>query len=213
MSKLSKHHFWEWFTRNNREYLALRTKSKKEQAYWVNELNAHLRSYFKFLGFSLEWQSQKAKLTVSVNGKVGHFKKVDDLVAKAPKIPGWSIVALEDPHPIDFLLEQQIQDTGIDPRDLSFTFDSNDPYNATLIVFHPLCTLKNKHLIYHLASGAIYNLLGERSFGIDIDSMQVANLSEADPNDVQELEALPGSIGLRKSAIAVDSNGLLVNMH
>lgn len=210
MSKLSKHHFWEWFSRHNQEYLALRNKPKKEAAYWLNELNAHLRAYFKFFGFSLEWKQGTAILTITVNGKAMHFKKAEDLVVKAPKLSAWTIVALEDPRPVDFLMEQLMQATGIDPRELRFSFDNDDPQNAVLIVYHPLCTPENEHLIYQLANAAVYNLLGERSFGTDIAGLEVANLSAADPGDVEELEALPAFIGLRKSAIVVDSQGNLV---
>ena len=212
MSKLSKHHFWEWFRRHNQEFLALKNKPGKEAAYWLNELNAHLRAYFKFFGYSIEWQPERTgTLTITVNGKAAHFKKVEDLVAKAPQIPGWTIVALEDPRPVDFLLEQQMQDTGIDPRELCFSFAGDDPHNTVLIVYHPLCTPENEHLIYQLANAAVYNLLGERSFGTDIGGLQVANLSGADPGDVEELEALPACIGRRKSAMVVDSQGNLAS--
>jgi len=208
MSKLSKHHFWEWFRRHNQEYLALKNKPKKEAGYWLNELYAH----FKFLGFSLvEWQQERTvNLTITVQGKAMHFKKAEDLVAIAPKIPGWTILALEDARPVDFLLEQLMRDTGIDPRELCFSLAGDHPRNAALIVYHPLCTPENEHLIYELANGAVYNLLGEGSFGTDIGRLEVANLSEADPDDVQELEALPACIGLRRSAVVVDSQGNLV---
>ena len=213
MSKLSKHHFWEWFRRHNQEYLALKNKPKKEAAYLLNELNAHLRAYFKFLSFSLERHNeQTARLTITVNGKAMHFKKVEDLVAKARAIPGWTFVALEVPRPVDFLLQQQVQDTGIDPRELCFSFASDDPHHAVLIVYHPLCTPENEHLVYQLANIAVFNLLGERSFGTHIGWLQVANLSCADPADVQKLEALPACIGRSKSDMVVDSQGSLVQM-
>ncbi|MDP4265410.1 MAG: hypothetical protein Q8941_22985 [Bacteroidota bacterium] len=213
MSKLSKRHFWDWFRRHHPEYLTLNKKSKKEAAYWLNELNAHLRAYFKFFGFSLELQQERtATLTITVNGKSIHFKKAEALVAKAPEIPGWTFVALEDPRPVDFLLAQQMKDTGIDPRELRFSFANNDPQHIALIVYHPLCTPENEHLIYQLAHTAVYNLLGERSFGTDISWLEVANLSSADPDDVEELEALPDRIGRSRSAIVVDSRGNLVSM-
>ena len=213
MNKLSKHHFWEWFRRNNQEYLALKNKPKKEAAYLLNELNAHLRAYFKFFGFSLEWHKDRtALLTITVNGKAMHFKKAEDLVEKAPKIPGWTIVALEGRRPVDFLLEQQMHQTGIDPRELYFSFAGDDPDNAMLIVYHPLCTPQNEHFICQLANLAVFNLLGERSFGTDIGWLKVANLSCADPADVQELEALPAYLGLRRSEMVIDSQGNLVHM-
>jgi hypothetical protein len=213
MSKLSKHHFWNWFRRHHQEYSGLKNKPKKEVAYWLNELNAHLRAYFKFFGFSLDLQNdQTAILTITVNGNAMHFKKAEGLVAKAPSIPGWTFVALEDPRPIDFLLEQQVEDIGIDPRELFFSFAFDDPQLTALIVYHPLCTAENEHLIYQLANAAIYNLLGERSFGTDINGLQVANLSAADAGDIEKLEVLPECMGLRRSGIVVDKQGNLVSM-
>jgi hypothetical protein len=211
MSTLTKRHFWEWFRRNHQEYLTLKNKSKKEAAYWLNELNAHLRAYYKFFGFSLEWRrEQTAVLTITVHGKAMHFKKADALVAKAPDIPGWTIAALEIPRPIDFFLEQQMEDTGIDPRELRFSFVNDDPDYADIIVYHPLCTRENKYLIYELAKAAVYNLLGERCFGSNIRWMDVTNLSFAIPGDTKELEALPDCIG--RSAMVVDGKGKLVGV-
>jgi hypothetical protein len=213
MNRLSKRHFWDWFKRHNQEYLTLENKSKKEATYWLNELNAHLRAYYKFLAFAIDWKKdQPARLTITVDGKAIHFKKAEDMVAKAPAIPGWTITALEDPRPIDFALQQQMGDISIDPRELSFSFASDDPDETGLIIYHPLCTAENEHLIYQLANIAVYNLLGERSFGTDIGRLEIANLSCADPDDVEELEALPARLGMRRSAMVVDSQGSLVGM-
>ena len=214
MSRLSKHHFWEWFKRHNHEYLTLKNRSAKQSRYWLNELNAHLRAYFKFFGCSIEWRPrQEAILTITVHGRSMHFKKVDDLVAKAPQLAGWKISALDDPRPLDFLLDEQIMDTGIDPAEMYFSIDNDDPDHASLIIYHPLCNPENEHLVYSLANSAIYNLLGERSFGTDIGWLCVANLSSADPDNVKKLEALPACIGLCRSAMTINSSGELVVMH
>lgn len=211
MNRLPKHHFWKWFHRYNKEYLALRTKPKKETTYLLNELNAHLRAYYKFFDFSLEWVGeQSGRLTITVNGKAAHFKKVDDLVAKAPAIPGWTIVALEDPRPIDFLLHQLIEDTGVDPYEFYFSFDRSGLDDAALVVYHPLCTPQNANLFTEIANRAVFNLLGERSFGNDIASLRVANLSCVDFVDVRELEVLPAYVGLRRSDMEVNPQGKLV---
>jgi len=202
-----------WFNRHHPEYVSLKNKSKKEVNYLLTELNAHLRAYFKFLGFSIECiKDQPARLTISVNVKARHFKKAEDLVAKAPVIPGWTFVTLEDPRPIDFLLEQQMKETGIDPREFYFSFDRNDPHNSVLVVFHPLCTEENELVIFCLAHDAVYNLLGERSFGNEISWIEVENLSYANPADVEELEELLAYIALRKSDMVIDGEGNLVMM-
>ena len=213
MSRLSKNHFWEWFKRNNKEYLELKKKTKKEADYWVNELTAHLRVYLRFFGFSVTLpENGAAQLTITVNGKAMYFEKAEVFVAKAPEIPGWTIKALEDPMPIDFLLEKEIKAAGIDPSEFSFSFTSDDPDDSGIMIYHPLYTTENSRRLMNLAYGAVYNLLGERSFGLDLAIWDLANLSEADLDDVFPLEELPIHLGSRKSSMIVDNNGSLLGM-
>jgi hypothetical protein len=214
MTKLSKRHFWQWFKRHHAEYFMLRNKSKSETRFWLNELNAHLRAYYKFFRFGLIWDKDKtATLIISVDAKAAHFKKADDLVAIAPVIPGWTFVALDQPRPIDLCIEDLIMETGIDPCELKFSIPSDRSQCSMVIIYHPLVTTENYHLVYKLAHGAIYNLLGERSFGSDIGDIEVANLSCANRDDVEELEALPARLDSRHSGITVDNDGNLVNMY
>ena len=209
MNKLSKRHFWEWFRRHQNEYLELHNKTKKEASYWLNELNAHLRAYYKFFGYSLIWSGKGiARLTITVNGKAMHFKKVDAFVATAPEIPGWCIQALEDPMPVDFLLEQQIEETGIHPNEFYFSFAGDD---TNMIVYHPLCTNYNAHAVLDLAYEAVYNLLGERAFGTELGDLEVDNLSCADRDAVHKLSELPTHIAGRRSGMVVDGNGALLD--
>jgi|GEM_PF-2453124 len=214
MSKLSKLHFWEWFKRNNKEYLDLNNKTKKEAAYWLNELNAHLRAYYKFFEYTLVLPGNNSapKLTVTVHGKAMHFKKVETFVAAAPEIPGWCFHALEEPRAIDFFLEERIESLGIHPGECSFSFASDDPDEKGIIVYHPLCTAGNEFLFLQVASTAVYNLLGEKSFGLDTSYVAVENLSSADPDNVYPLEELPIHIAMRKPAMVVGPNGTLQGM-
>jgi hypothetical protein len=210
MSRISKRHFWEWFKRHHQEYLELNKKSKKEAGYWLNELDAHLRAYGKFFAFGLDWQDkQTATLTISVKGKVTHFKKAEAFVATAPEMPGWRISALEDPMPVDFLWDKEMEDAGIHPGELYFSFAGDNPNQKDIIVYHPLCTEKNERLFLQMANTAVYHLLGERAFGMDIGHLEVANLSSAGSKNVQKLEALPACIGSRRSSMVVDGNGRL----
>jgi hypothetical protein len=213
MNRLSKHHFWEWFKRHNQEYATLQSKSKKDMAYWLNELKAHLRAYYKFFEFSISWKNKHpSTLTITVHGKAMHFKKVDALVAVAPDIPGWNIRALEGPMPVDFIPYKHLAEAGIDPKELYFSIDNEAPERAFITVYHPLCTEENEHLLSQLALTVVYNLLGERSYGLDIADIEVANLSVADPNEVQKLEELPAAIDSRSSSITVDDKGRLLGM-
>jgi hypothetical protein len=213
MGKLSKRHFWEWFNRNNQEYLNFDNKTKKENRYWLQELNAHLRAYFKFLGFSLALNEEGiGRLTISVNGNAKHFKRVDAFVATAPAIPGWIIRALDEPAPIDYTLEKQITSAGIHPAELTFHIPNEDQDCVDVTVYHPLCTPFNEHQLLGLAYAAIYNVLGERSFGLDVRSVTMMNLSESEGATVHPLEELANHIGQRNSSMMVDHNGTLLNL-
>src|SRR5689334_2529912 len=135
MSKLSKRHFWEWFEKHNQEYLELNKKTKKEANYWLNELNTHLRAYYKFFGFSLALKDkQPGTLTITVHGKSMHFRKVDSFVAMAPEIPGWRINALNEPMPIDFGLEKEIEVAGVHPEEFYFSVFVNDSGRVDVVV-------------------------------------------------------------------------------
>jgi len=213
MIKLRKRHFWDWFKLHHHEYLELNKKTKKEAAYWLDELTAHFRAYFKFFEYRLTWQDEQAcTLTVSVDGKAVHFKKVDAFVALAPSIPGWEFNSLEDPEPLNLFLEEELENLGMDPEELFFSLEYDDPEQPTIIVYHPLCTEVNNGSFLRLAKRAVYNVLGERSFGTDVGNVEVANLSRAESGSLQKMEALPACIGKIRSSMTVDGNGKLLNM-
>jgi hypothetical protein len=206
--QLSKHHFWQWFLRHNKEYLELNKKSKKELAYWKNELQAHLRAYYKFLYFSIyvPEKGDSGVLTISVSGKAGYFKYVDNLVALAPQIPGWKIQALEPPRPIDFLWQEQVGHVDIDPRELWCTVPEGE--RGRLSVYHMLYTEADNWSYSQVAEAAVYNVLGERSFGLDIGRITVSNLSHAPQGaELIRVEELPAYMTRGKSGLVVDVGG------
>lgn len=210
MNKISKQHFWTWFSRHQCELLALSQKPKKEIAFWLNELSTHLRALHKFLGYTLEWLPEnKMKFTFSVNGRARQFAQVESLVNLAPQIKGWIFRALEGPRPVHFLLENEILKAGVDPEEFKFAFADNDEFTG-IIVYHPLCTTSNSKQMCRLATGVVFNLLGERTFGEDIDYVDVDNLSCADPTGLADLESLPAALALRQSLAFVDPEGYLV---
>jgi hypothetical protein len=211
MSKLSKRHFWEWFKRNNNEYRTLNKRPKKEVRYWLNELNAHLRAYFKFFDYSLEISDKGiSALTVTVKGKTTHFEKAEAFVAFAPEIPGWKFNALDAPMPIDYFLEKEIEDLSIHPSEFSFSFEEGDPGSGCIIVYHPLFTEDNKREFLHLAHAAVYNLLGERSFGMDLQYLEIDNLSTAGSRALYKLEELPALMRPEKSSMVISDSGKLI---
>ena len=208
-NKLSKHHFWQWFIRHNGEYLLLHKKSQKEVRYWLNELSAHLRAYFKFLHFSIYVSKEGAAsiLTITVSGKARYFKYVDKIVAVAPSIPGWTIQALEAPVPIEFCWEEHLGHTGIDPHELWCAVPDGEA-RPDIAVYHMLYTEARHGVFAQVTQTAVYNVLGERSFGLDIGSITIGNLSGA-PKDAEliKLEELAAYLPHYESCMVVDATG------
>ena len=96
--------------------------------------------------------------------------------------------------------------SNIDPREFYFSLEDD----GTLMVYHPLLTDENEELVGELANRAVYNLLGERSFGNDIREIEVVNLSEAFGEDLKELEELPECVQECGSSMRIDAEGNLV---
>lgn len=215
MIRKSKDHFWDWFERNNTEYLQLLDKSESEQAYWLKELETHIEAHGKFMRIGVmhrDDDEEKATLVISADGRKKHFNKIDSLVAKAPKIPCWNIHALMQPQEIDFRIEEKFGITGIDPCDLWFTPSPGDGNEEVdVIVYSAMRTKKNAEVFELIAVHVMYNLLGERSFALDIGYIDTDNLSRA-PKDTEliKLEELPAYLGNRRSPFAVDGSGNLV---
>jgi len=210
MGRFTKRHFWEWFRKNNGEYLDLNNKGKKETAYWINEFHAHLRAYCRSISFNLTvYEKNTAALTITALGRATRFKTIDALVALAPEVPGWTITALEPPMPAAYGLEEQLIAAGIEVSELYFSFYRNIRGETGIVVYHPLCTEENRAAFLHLAQGVVYNLLGERSFGLDIPFLKVANLSHAGDADIKKLEELPAGLDQRLSPLVVNGAGIL----
>lgn len=210
MNLLSKNQFWDWFEKNHGEFLHPYAKPEDEVNYWTKELDARLKEYHKSLNFFIDWRKEHSTLVITVDAQRKYFKAVDDLVDNAPVIPGWSIKALIPPGAIDFIVEERIKWAGVDPEEFRFSFLKPKTNRADLTVFHPLYTPENDIPIYELVDQIILNLLGERSFGNNIRSIDVTHISNAEPDKLEKLEVLHR---LFSGGSVITSDGNLVRMN
>jgi len=209
--KIPNKHFWNWFQRHHIEFADLIKQPKKHIRYWDYELFVHLRGCSRHFGYIIEKNTPNNtwELTITVQGQKAHFKKADALVAAAPAIPGWNISALEKSRDIDFCLEDQMDALGIDPRELYFSLKTTDTFKKDITVYYPLVTKRNYYNIAVFAKQAVYNLLGERLYGNEINSIEAENLSVADKEQLYKLETLPEYIGQQDSGLFIDFGGNL----
>jgi len=80
-------------------------------------------------------------------------------------------------------------------------------------MYHPLYTEGNRRIFLETAYETVYHLLGERSFGMDINHVEVDNPSCADPSAIYSLEELGAHVGRRNSSMVVDHHGTLMSLH
>lgn len=208
-----KKHFWKWFQQNSEIFRCFNNIDKNEVNYWMEEIYVHLRAYCKNV-YPCIWlpdDGTMAKLIISAGGNYKYFKRVEELVSKAPQIPGWEIVAFDPPRPIDDGIEEQYGHTGIDPHNLWFIpILSDDDEPPGIVVFAE--EYKTEDPAFEAAVEAVIaNLLGERSANLDIAGVTVQSMdifSAEDRSEMMKLQELPAYLERTKlSSIMISEQG------
>jgi hypothetical protein len=211
-------HFWTWFRRNLDKYAAPPTESNPETVYHLNELSMHLLAFGRGIGMELSWPAPgmegNATLIITSFGNRKYFKKIGSLVAQAPKLPGWEIIALQPPQPVDFFIEEDFGECNIDPFNLWFEPPAfyRSETRICLDVYaevYTSITTEFKHAVY----AAVFNVLGEKVYGQEIRVVHVENLLELTKKQrtrLINLQQLPDYVKLRElSTIVINDNGSL----
>jgi hypothetical protein len=209
MPSLSINQFWEWFKKHHHEFLEPHDKPKEDLDYWTKELDTLLHKYHKSLNFIIDWENYLSTLIISVGGNRKLFKHVDDLIDEAPEIPGWKFNALMPPGRIDFVVDDLTKAAGVDPKEFRFSFLKPKNNRFDIVVFHPSYTPENDIPIFELVDQIVFNMLGERTFGDYIKSIDVTHISDSQPDKLEKLELLAT---LFNAGSAVSSDGSLVRM-
>ena len=199
-----KSHFWKWFQQHINDYDGFFDSSPKKMGYLLTELNMHLLAYCKYLEAIIGKDDLTGKmlLTITANGYSRCFARADKLVAKAPALNNWEIQALEGPRPVNYMLDMY-PDVALDPNRLWFTplkDDSGADDRQDLQVYSELYTRDALPVFAEMIRIVLTNILGERSAGLDIGVVKLANSSEAPrPEALLRLEELPEFLSRRNS--------------
>ena len=99
--------FWEWFQANQAAYRFVNEVEDEERMRLVNELGAALKKGHPDLTFLIGGRGvDTVELVISAEGIRVRFPQVEALVAAAPPIEGWEIIAFKPPQEnLDFKLE------------------------------------------------------------------------------------------------------------
>jgi hypothetical protein len=191
---LVKSHFWKWFQKHAAAYASIFNRNEKEIVYLLDELNMHLRAYCKHLegGIGINKKMGTMDLIISAHGRAAYFPKVDKLVACAPALWHWQVIALEPRQPLDNMLDICYPDVQLDPHRLWFEPLDEFSQTADIVVYSECCGMSDEGRFEAAVRAVLYNLLGERSYGLDLGELVIANLSAAPRKEnLQRLEELP----------------------
>lgn len=208
-------HFWEWFQQHSEIVRYLNMIDQEEVGYWMNEVVVHLWACSENVNacMLLPTDGTTATLIISAGGVYEYFEQVEEIVAEAPQIPGWEIIAFEPPNPIDMGIEEEFGHTGIDPHNLWFDpilcdWDER-PY---ILVYAEGYKMKDPEFEAAVAA-VMANLLGERSATLDIAEFAVndLNMFSADEREgLMKLQELPAYLERTKlSSIVINEQGKL----
>lgn len=135
--------FWKWFAKNQSRF----EHFERDQEKLMDELGAALEAYRKGLVFEVGAMKEGSRdLVISADGIDALFSAVSKLVAAAPKLPGWKIIAFR-PRMEDysrFVLEYHGR--NFDPKEIWFHSRIKDG-NFDVIFYHPSYRSEDRNLI------------------------------------------------------------------
>ena len=180
--------FWNWFEKNNSQYLFLNEMEEDIKEQHMDEFLHHLHQYAKGLYFLIGGHpdEQQVDLIITADGIVEYFPAVEKLIGAAPEMKDWRFIAFKPPEGVDFLTE--IGGRTFNPKETLFIPLSNkdEPSLVGLQVCYPDFHEAERNLFIQGTYIMIDSIIGEKSGALDIDYLEVVKT----PDDLEDLQTL-----------------------
>ena len=196
--------FWNWFKNNNHAFLFTNEVDEdiKEQLLsdFLDELHKYNdKLYFQIGGIPGEDQ----ELIITAEGDAEQFASVEKLIDAAPVINNWRFIAFIQPSDDENTINYE--GVEITRSDLWFIpLDSKVNHSSIGI---RICVpnyeiLKSKEWFGNSVYKLVDTVLGEKSFTLDIDYLDISELpDEPEENGMIELAELPAFIKWKKKKL------------
>ena len=161
--------FWQWFTDNHKTYTFLTSIEQSVKEELLDNLLAQLHKYCDKLYFEIGgFPDEEQELIITAEGNKEYFSKIEELIAKAPNINGWSFIAFKQPTNDQF--KSKWGDIELDSQDIWFIpLESEDPREIGIRVYVPNYDLiRDNDSSNPLLLKMIDTIVGEKSFSEDI---------------------------------------------
>jgi len=178
--------FWKWFDENRQRYYEIEEVYDKEL---YQLLQTKLSEYQPFLSFQIGGTigSPTRTLTITANGNLELFSKVESLVAAAPTFNFWEVKAFK---PADgFEIKVNVGGVIFDPKKLRFTplEITKYPDIGAIRIYMPEYE-KNKDELFRIGVNALLEAcLGEKKAALQINYFDIQSYPES-PEEYQMSE-------------------------
>jgi len=126
------------------------------------------------------------ELMITVGGQKQYFASVEQFVATAPKISGWTFIALKPPLNFDADTEIKSGSVTLKLGDMRYTRQPEGEGSFTFTVFVPSDTSIDPDGFRRLCSRLIEDSLGERLAATAIHSVEVRQLTPTNQTGLHE---------------------------
>jgi len=196
--------FWDWFEQNNHAFLFTNEVDDDIKEQLLNNFMDELHKYNDKLFFQIGGlPGEDQELFITAEGDPEQFESVEKLIDNAPIIKNWALIAFMQPSDDDNTINYQ--GTEIKRSDLWFLplqsqSHPNDIGIRVCIPDHEI--LKTSEWLNNAVYKMLDTVLGEKSFALDIDYLDMADLpEEPEENGLINLTELRAFITWKKKKL------------
>ena len=185
--------FWPWFESREAEladFFSYETRAanqddpgfQKKTEDTVAEVGEKLREvhpeFSPFFGYS----DGTNKLFITVHGQAEHFTAVDEFIASAPEIDGWTFIALKQPLSLGADTEVQSGTAKLKAGDWHYTKTKNADGSFDFVIYIPNQVSDDPEGFERLFSRLATDFLGERFASTVMGDIRVNQLTDDAPD-------------------------------
>lgn len=171
--------FWNWFEENNHAFLFTKEVENEAKEKMLDNLINELHKYNDRLFFQIGGMPGKdQELIITAEGDADQFESAEKLIEQAPSIKNWIFIPFIQPSDEDSTI--QYGNTKITRSELSFLplQSQSNPNDIGIRIGVPDYNSLDKKDTDNAVFKMLDSVLGEKSFALDIDYVEITELAE-----------------------------------
>jgi hypothetical protein len=177
--------FWQWFAANQKRFQHLEKLGAEKAHEKLNEIVGQLKKYNPwFKALIGKYDDATSELIITADGDIALFMKVEELVSKAPTLPGWRFTAHKPPMGFDEISIEMFDKVFNEHTVKFYPFiDESHPDMVSIAFTHKDYDEEEEEDFQVANSIYIQNALGELNAATKLDHYETG----PEPEDKSEL--------------------------